>query len=101
MKVLTAGRGVSRLVFDLACLTDEVRNMNTAETKDIFMDNVSDADLHYKLLYKEEFLSGTVGSKPVRSVNEVMYLVSQNRQWSWAPLCGTERKDLAPGASPR
>eukprot|EP01034_Spumella_vulgaris_P021431 gene21431-27461_t len=66
---------VSALVFDPARLTADVRLVNTAETKEIFLDNVSDADLRYQLLYKEEFLPDTVSSKPVLVVSEVMQLV--------------------------
>ena len=46
---------IGALVFDPARLNIDVRLVDSSENKYIFLENVSDSDIRYKLNYKEEF----------------------------------------------
>ena len=39
-----------------------VRLVNTKKTSDLYLENVSDCDLKYKLVYREEFLQDVGGA---------------------------------------
>ena len=40
-------------------MTIDVRLVNTWETKDVYLDNVSDSDLMYSMKYRVEFVPDT------------------------------------------
>jgi hypothetical protein len=75
MTVRVVGQGeTSALVFDPCRTTLEVRLVNTFEERAMFLDNFSDSDLSYQLLYKEEFEPDAASLDPVRTISEVLPL---------------------------
>jgi hypothetical protein len=57
--LVIAPSSVGAVLFDPPRLTAEVRLVNTFEMKDIFIENVSDSDIQYSLLYATEFVPDT------------------------------------------
>lgn len=73
MTVRILGQGeTSALVFDPSRTTAEVRLVNTSEEKAIFLDNFSDSDLSYQLLYREEFEPDAASLDPARTISEIV-----------------------------
>lgn len=56
---LVAPGELGAVQFDPPRVSMDVRLVNTSETKDVYLENVSDCDLKYKLVYREEFLRDT------------------------------------------
>jgi hypothetical protein len=57
--LVVAPSSVGAILFDPPRLTADVRLVNTFEMKDIFIENVSDADISYSLQYVTEFVPDT------------------------------------------
>lgn len=75
MTVRVLGQGeTSALVFDPSRTTAEVRLVNTFEERAIFLDNFSDSDLSYQLMYKEEFEPDAASLDPTRTISEILPL---------------------------
>lgn len=66
---------VGAIIFDPPHLTVDVRLVNSSESKDIYIENVSDSDVKYQLFYKEEFVADLAGGATgKRVVSNVMPL---------------------------
>ena len=74
VRILAQGE-TSALVFDPSRTTAAVRLVNTSEERSIYLDNISDSDLSYQLLYKEEFEPDAASLDPTRTISEVVPLV--------------------------
>ena len=65
---------IGAVTFDPPRLTADVRLVNTSETKDIFLENVTDSDLFYELHYVEEFVGDTGSIAQARLISGMMPL---------------------------
>jgi hypothetical protein len=75
--------------FDPPRVSMDVRLVNTTETKDVYLENVSDCDLKYKLVYREEFLKDTGSALTAEKAKEDT-VVSDMRE-----LVSVEARDAA------
>jgi hypothetical protein len=70
---------VGAVLFSPARLSIPVRLVNTQETRDIFLENVSDSDLRFEVHFKEEFVEDTGGLVPPPKQVSPLQLLSQGR----------------------
>eukprot|EP00981_Chlorochromonas_danica_P008461 scaffold2193_cov179-Ochromonas_danica.AAC.40 len=72
---LLAQGEVGALTFDPAETEVDVRLVHTSEEKSIWLENISDAEISYKLYYKEEFLPDLVDEEATTLSTEIIPLV--------------------------
>ena len=77
VKVMAQGE-TSAMIFDPPRTHAEVRLVNTTEQMSIHLENVSDSDLAYELLYREEFEPDSASIDATRTVSEVMHILQNN-----------------------
>ena len=62
LSVLVIAPGeVGAVQFDPPRMSMDVRLVNTSQRQDLYLENVSDSDLTYRLMYKEEYIKDTGG----------------------------------------
>jgi len=64
--LIVAPGEIGAVQFNPRRLSMDVRLVNTSERQDMYLENVSDSDISYKLMYREEYLRDT-GSTPSAS----------------------------------
>ena len=65
---------IGAITFDPAHTDADVRLVHTQEEKSIWLENISDSDLQYKLHYREEFEADVVDRPITRASSEIMPL---------------------------
>ena len=77
---------VGAVTFDPPRLAAGVRLVNTCETKDMFLENVTDSDLSYQLHFVEEFVGDTGSIAEARVVSDALPL-KKEKSGEFDPTC--------------
>ncbi len=69
---------IGAIQFNPPRISIDVRLVNTSERQDMYLENISDSDVSYKLMYREEYLRDT-GSTPSASAAKESLEISETR----------------------